>query len=164
MPIAASHSLPNKKDRKPKPSKASKGMAVKYTEYEEVEEVIDKLYCDICNGVSKSDCMKKLMLGVYGKEMKKRNATEYYKAAMNRLAVNADIEAQELRNLLYSRYETILEECINKGDMFNAKGVLDSMAKIFLGVDNKPQTAIQINGSNDGKVTVNFGFDDGNKL
>lgn len=158
--LAASHSSPNKKDRKPStvvlgnryvtPSKRAE-------KYQEVENVLDQVYVDICNGVSRFDCMQKLQKGVYGKELTKRNAYEYYNAAFDRLAVNSDIEAEKLRSLLYSRYETLLEECVEKGDMYNARGVLDSMAKIFLGVD-KPQTAIQINSDKENGITVNFGF------
>ena len=49
-------------------------------------------------------------------------------------------------------------EAIKKGDIFNAKGILDSMAKIFLGTD-KNNTNIQINSDKEGGVTVNFGFE-----
>ena len=157
--LAESHSSPNKKDRKPSAVVLGKryiSPAKRNEKYEEVENVIDQVYADICNGVSKFDCMQKLQKGVYGKELTKRNAYEYYNAAFDRLAVNSDIEAEKLRNLLYSRYETLLEECVNKGDMYNARGVLDSMAKIFLGV-RENQTNIQLNNNTDG-ITINFGF------
>lgn len=157
MPLAKSHSLPNKKDRKPKPYKTSRGIAVKNKEYYEAEEVLDQLYCDICNGVSKSDCMQKLIGGVYGKELKPRNANDYYNAALERLQYNADIEAKQLRDLLYNRYETVLEECMKRNDLFNARATLDSIAKIFLGIRDN-QTNIQLNSDNDGGITINFGF------
>ena len=162
MPLAKSHSLPNKKDRKPKPCKTQRGLLGKYKEYYEAEEVLDQLYCDICNGVSRSDCMQKLTSGVYGKEIKPRNATDYYNAALERLQYNADIEAKQLRDLLYNRYETILEECMKKGDVFNARATLDSIAKIFLGVKDN-QTNIQVNSDKDG-ITINFGFQNNNDI
>lgn len=158
--LAESHSSPNKKDRKPSAVVLGKryiSPAKRNEKYEEVENVIDQVYADICNGVSKFDCMQKLQKGVYGKELTKRNAYEYYNAAFDRLAVNSDIEAEKLRNLLYSRYETLLEEAIKKDDIYNARGVLDSMAKIFLGVKEN-QTNIQLNNNSDG-ITINFGFD-----
>lgn len=158
--LAESHSSPNKKDRKPSAVVLGKryiSPAKRNEKYEEVENVIDQVYADICNGVSKFDCMQKLQKGVYGKELTKRNAYEYYNAAFDRLAVNSDIEAEKLRNLLYSRYETLLEEAIKKDDIYNARGVLDSMAKIFLGV-RENQTNIQLNNNSDG-ITINFGFD-----
>lgn len=157
MPLAKSHSLPSKKDRKPKPYKASKGITVKNKEYYEAEEILDQLYCDICNGVSKSDCMQKLTSGVYGKELKARNASDYYNAALSRLEYNADIEAKQLRDLLYNRYETVLEECMKRGDVFNARATLDSISKIFLGVKDN-QTNIQVNSDKEGGITIKFGF------
>lgn len=158
--LAKSHSSPNKKDRKPSAVVLAKGfvsLKKRNEKYQEIENVLDQVYADICNGVSKFDCMQKLQKGVYGKELTKRNAYEYYNAAFDRLAVNSDIEAEKLRSLLYSRYETLLEECVKKGDMYNARGVLDSMAKIFLGV-RENQTNIQLNNNSDG-ITINFGFD-----
>lgn len=158
--LAQSHSSPNKKDRKAKAAVLGGRYVVpnkRAEKYQEVENVIDQVYADICNGVSKFDCMQKLQKGIYGKEISKRNSSEYYNAAFDRLAVNSDIEAEKLRNLLYSRYETLLEECVKKGDMYNARGVLDSMAKIFLGV-RENQTNIQLNNNSDG-ITINFGFD-----
>ena len=158
--LAESHSSPNKKDRKPSAAVLGGRYVVpnkRAEKYQEVENVIDQVYSDICNGVSKFDCLQKLQKGIYGKEISKRNSCEYYNAAFNRLAVNSDIEAEKLRNLLYSRYETLLEEAIKKDDIYNARGVLDSMAKIFLGVKEN-QTNIQLNNNSDG-ITINFGFD-----
>lgn len=161
MALAKSHSLPNKKDRKPKLYSTSKGITVKNKEYYEAEEILDKLYCDICNGVSRSDCMQKLASGVYGKEIKPRNANDYYNAAFKRLEYNADLEAKQLRDLLYNRYETVLEECMKRNDVFNARATLDSIAKIFLGVKDN-QTNIQVNSDKEGGITINFGFQNNN--
>lgn len=157
MPLAKSHSMPSKKDRKPRYYTTPTGRLLNLEEYNETEKVLDKLYYDICNGVSRSECMQRLRNGTYGKEMKKRNATDYYNAALARLEFNADLEAKQLRDLLYNRYETILEECMKKGDVFNARATLDSIAKIFLGVKDS-QTNIQLNTSKDGGITINFGF------
>lgn len=158
MPLAKSHSLPNKKDRKPKKSITSTGYTAQLKAYNEAEDIIDQVYVDICNGVSRFDCLQKLQAGLYNNNpMQKRQAQNYYNAAFDRLAINADIEAEKLRNLLYTRYETILEEAVKKGDVFNARAVLDSMAKVFLGTD-RPNTAIQINSDKENGVTINFGF------
>ena len=160
MPIAKSHGLPNKKDRKPKAAKSPKGYTCRSKDYEEVEAIVDLVYVDICNGVSKYDILRKLEEGNYGKAIKHKDSCyDYYNAAESRLAINADIEAEKLRNVLYSRYEAILEECIKKGDMYNARATLDSIAKIFLGAD-KPVNAIQINSDKENGVTINFGFGD----
>ena len=47
---------------------------------------------------------------------------------------------------------------MKKGDIYNARGILDSMSRIF-GIEKKtPDTAIMINSDKEGGVTVNFGF------
>lgn len=62
--------------------------------------------------------------------------------------------------MFFGRYESLLADAVKKGDLYNARGILDSMARIF-GVEKKdaPQTAIQINNNKEG-ITINFGFDD----
>jgi hypothetical protein len=123
------------------------------------DDVLDEVYCDIANGVSRSDITQKLMKGLYEPQkrgMTYRTAQEYYNCALDRMHFNTDVEHAELKDIFYTRYESLLETAIKKGDIFNAKGVLDSMAKIFLGMD-KQQNNIQINNNKDG-ITIKFGF------
>ena len=123
------------------------------------DDVLDEVYCDIANGVSRSDITQKLMKGLYEPQkrgMTYRTAQEYYNCALDRMHFNTDVEHAELKDIFYTRYESLLETAIKKGDIFNAKGVLDSMAKIFLGMD-KQQNNIQVNNNKDG-ITIHFGF------
>lgn len=134
--------------------------------FNNADDVLDCVYVDICNGVSRSDITQKLMKGLYEPQKSKmtyRTANEYYNAALDRMHFNTDVEHQKLKDIFYNRYESLLEEAVKKGDIFNAKGVLDSMAKIFLGMD-KQQNNIQINNNKDG-ITIHFGFvkDDDNE-
>ena len=130
--------------------------------FNNVDDVLDEVYADICNGVSRSDIVQKLMGGQYEnqkgqqKNMTYRTANEYWNCALDRMHYNTDIEQAELKDIFYNRYEALLEAAVKKGDIFNAKGVLDSMAKIFLGVD-KQQNNIQINNNKDG-IVIKFGF------
>jgi Na+-translocating ferredoxin:NAD+ oxidoreductase RnfC subunit len=132
------------------------------TLFNQVDDVLDEVYCDICNGVARSDIVQKLMKTQYEsqsgqqKNMTYRTANEYYNCALDRMHFNTDIEHARLKDIFYNRYESLLETAIKKGDVFNAKGVLDSMAKIFLGMD-KQQNNIQINNNKDG-ITIHFGF------
>lgn len=129
--------------------------------FNKADDILDCCYCDICNGVSRSDIIQKLMDGVYepmkGKGKSYRQANEYFNCALDRMHYNTDIEHAELKDIFYNRYESLLETAIKKGDVYNAKGILDSMAKIFLGMD-KQQNNIQINNSADG-ITIRFGFE-----
>lgn len=123
------------------------------------DDILDLVYVDICNGVARSDITQKLMKGFYEpqkREMTYRQAQEYYNCALDRMHYNTDLEHAELKDIFYNRYESLLETAIKKSDVYNARCVLDSMAKIFLGMD-KQQNNIQINNNKDG-ITIHFGF------
>lgn len=156
--LAASHSKRSKLDRKAKRTPASKGMPTLTEKYNKADDLISLVYVDIANGVSRSDCLEKLKKGLYGnKPYGARHCADYYNAALDRFAVDTDVEAERLRNVFYGRYEALLEEAVKKGDIYNARGILDSMSRIF-GVEKKiPDTAIQINNNKDG-ISINFGF------
>jgi hypothetical protein len=127
--------------------------------FNNADDIVDEVYVDICNGVARSDITQKLMKGLYEPQkrgMSYRTANAYYNTALDRMHYNTDVEHARLKDIFYNRYESLLETAIKKGDVFNAKGVLDSMAKIFLGMD-KQQNNIQINNNKEG-ITIKFGF------
>jgi hypothetical protein len=158
--LAKTHGEKSKKVRKAKKTPASKGCPTLTEDYNKADDLVSLVYVDICNGVSRSDVIQKLQLGEYGnKPIKARQSAYYYNAALDRFAVDTDIEAEKLRDMFYARYETILAECMKRNDVFNARATLDSMAKIFLGVRDGNQTNIQVNSDKDGGITINFGFD-----
>lgn len=161
--LAKSHGNKSKSDRKAKKSPVKKGAMPTLTDaYNKADDLVEQCYIDIANGVSRSVVIDKITKGVYeGMErpLAKRTAAYYYNAALDRFAVDTDIEAEKLRQMFYTRYETLLEEAVKKGDLYNARGILDSMSRIF-GVEKKtPDTAIMINSDKEGGVTVNFGFE-----
>lgn len=165
MPLTKSHSKKSKKDRSVSLTVTARGtkQPVKEKGYAKAEALIDEVYADIANGVSKSDIRKKIELGLYetqeGKTASRKTGYDYYNAAIARFAEDCDVKAEELRQIFYGRYESLLEEAVKKGDIYNARGILDSMSRIF-GVERKtPDTAIMINSDKEGGVTVNFGFD-----
>lgn len=161
--LAKTHGEKSKKVRKAKKTPASKGCPTLTEDYNKADDLVSLVYVDICNGVSRSDVIQKLQLGEYGnKPIKARQSAYYYNAALDRFAVDTDIEAEKLRDMFYARYETILAECMKRNDMFNARATLDSMAKIFLGVRDGNQTNIQINSDKEGGITINFGFQNNN--
>lgn len=163
--LAKTHGEKSKKVRKAKKTPASKGCPTLTEDYNKADDLVSLVYVDICNGVSRSDVIQKLQLGEYGnKPIKARQSAYYYNAALDRFAVDTDIEAEKLRDMFYARYETILAECMKRNDVFNARATLDSMAKIFLGVRDGNQTNIQVNSDKDGGITINFGFDNNNTV
>lgn len=153
MSLAKSHSNAKKKDRKALPNRKGD---VNIDAYDRTERVIDSIYVDITNGISRSDCIQKVMEGMYdNKPLSKRQATFYYDAAIERFTVDTDIEHEKLKNVFYTRYESLLADAIESGDRNGARAILDSMAKLFLDSEKK-NTNIQIN-SND-KIEISFGF------
>lgn len=129
--------------------------------FNRTDDILDCVYVDICNGVSRSDITQKLMKRLYEPqktEMTYRQAQEYYNCALDRMHFNTDIEHARLKDIFYNRYESLLEAAVKKNDLYNAKGILDSMAKIFLGLD-KQQNNIQINNNKEG-IVIKFGFAD----
>ena len=161
--LAKSHGKTDAKQRKAKKAPlCNTGLAPTLTEkYNTLDETISLIYVDIANGVSRSDCLQKVQEGLYNnKPVKARQAAYYYNAALDRFAEDRNIESEKLRDMFFGRYESLLADAVKKGDLYNARGILDSMARIF-GVERKdaPQTAIQINNNKEG-ITVNFGFDD----
>ena len=66
-----------------------------------------------------------------------------------------------MRNKLYARYENLYNEAMEEGANMQAKSVLDSMVK--LGQLDRPKPVVQItpDEKEGGKITINFGFDNG---
>ena len=161
--LAKSHSSKSKKERKAKRTPANNGGVPTLTDaYNAADALVEQCYCDIANGVSRSTVIQKITQGAYegmARPLAPRTAANYYNAALDRFATDCDVEAERLRNMFYGRYEALLEEAVKKGDIYNARGILDSMSRIF-GVERKaPDTAIMINSDKEGGVTVNFGFE-----
>ena len=166
--LSKSHGESSKKNRVAKRALCSKGGGVMSNKdsYNAADDLISLVYCDIANGISRSQVIDKITKGMYDgmkKPLARRTAEFYFNAAMDRFAVDCDIEAEKLRNMFYGRYEALLEEAIKKNDIFNAKGILDSMAKIFLGVDGKNKTEINVQNNGDGNVKITFGFNNNNE-
>lgn len=164
MSLSPTHSRASKKNRKMIDNgKPIQNVMTQELKYNKSDELVEKCYVDIANGASRSDVIQKLCDGIYTDfKYSRRQAQNYYNAALDRFAIDTDIEAEKLRNVFYGRYESLLNDAIEKGDIYNARGILDSMARIF-GVEKKmPQNAIQINNGGDDKIVIHFGLDGSN--
>lgn len=162
MPIINSHT-------RPKAERYSKsfydGIVVKSKDYEYVEDLLNQITADIVNGIQQSDIVAKLQQQLYdGQRQKYTKATAgmYYRTAMHRIKADREEDLEDLKSKLYSQYYQLYAEAMQAGNTLTAKQVLDSIAKIFIG--DKPSTAIQINSDKENGITINFGFDDENKL
>ena len=90
------------------------------------------------------------------KPIKQRQSEYYYKAALDRLRTDRETEIEKLKDVLYTRYESLFADSITVGDRSTAKSILDSIAKIFVGTDQK-NTNIQVNANKAG-IKISFGF------
>lgn len=163
--LAKSHSSKSKKERKAKRTPANNGGVPTLTDaYNAADALVEQVYIDIANGVTRSECIKKITSGIYDsmeRPLAARTAANYYNAALDRFAVDTDIEAEKLRNLFWGRYETLYADCVKSNDRYNARCTLDSMAKIFLGIDGKNKATIDIQ-NNGGDIKISFGFNNDN--
>lgn len=159
--LSADHALPSKLERYKRAERS--GDRAEAALFNRVDAVIDDVYEDLCNGMSRTDIIKKLSNGDY-KDQKRglspRTSSEYFNVALDRMHFNTDIRHEQLKDLFYHRFENILKRALKKDDLTNARQILDSMARIFLGED-AAKNKIEIN-SNDGKVVIKFGFNDDN--
>lgn len=158
--LSPSHSKQSKMERKAKRTPTKNGMPTLTDAYNKADDLVSQCYVDIANGVSRSVVIDKIVKGAYkGMErpLAPRTAANYYNAALDRFAVDTDIEAEKLRKMFYGRYESLLEDAIAKGDIYNARNILDSMSRIF-GIEQKtPQTQVNIQNNADG-IKISFGF------
>lgn len=152
-----SHSLPTFEQRK----KAVKGKDARNKHrWLQTDEVISAVYVDLCNGMTKSDVMEKLTKGLYETQRKPvsvRSAYEYIGCAYQRMQYDFEAKAEELRADLYSKMMAVYQDCVQKGDRYNALQALDKIMKLTGVAQDKPQNAIQVNAASSG-VTINFGF------
>lgn len=147
---------------RPKGERKSKaffeGKTVKTKQYEQTEALICAIVCDIINGVPRSDIIYKLREGLYAdqrKPYKEPTANEYYFIAMQRIRDDREENIEMLKDKLYGQYYQLYNEAIESGENMQAKAVLDSIAKTFLG-DNKN---VNVKGNINGNINVSFGFE-----
>ena len=125
------------------------------------DHVVDQCYCDIVNGLAHSEVINKLKEGLYDGQTKGisyRTAKDYLDAAMTRLHYDFESQMEDIRADLYVKLLSVYNDAMKNNDRFNANNALANLMKLTGASMDKPQTAIQINGSEDGKVIVNFGF------
>lgn len=129
------------------------------TKFKKVESILADIYADMGNGMTRTEVIAKLKNGLYPSQDKAIGqvaANGYVQIVEQRLQQDFENKRGELSNKIALGYMTIYQDALESGDRMNAVKALDGLAKLMGG--NVPQTAIQINGTKDGSVMVNFGF------
>ena len=157
--FAKSHGLPTYQERI-KERKAKAANVIK--SWADADHIVDQVYCDLCNGVAKSEIVLKFKECLYDGQKKSigyRTATDYINAAMNRLHFDMEADFADMRADLYGKLLAVYNDAMEKNDRYSAIGAITTIMKLCGVGNDKPQTAIQINSDKEGGVTVNFGFE-----
>lgn len=150
--LALAHYQPKAKDRKTTSRTAAK-------EFKRVDSIIDQIYCDICNGLTKDDIVSKTLKCMYDGQTgtpKKCTAVRYYSAAIARIQGNMDEIDKNLAATLYTRYEMLFNESLKKGDLRLSRDLLNDMSRIF-GPERDKTLTVQANNSEQ-ILRISFGF------
>ena len=154
--FSESHSLRTFKERR-----TAKGNAVGMEKWLRADKIVDEVYVDLCNGLTKSDVIQKMAEGLYehqdGKGIKERTALDYLKAAMQRMAYDYEKDAEQLRADLYTKLTAVYADAVEHNDRYNAINALQTLMKLTGVAMDKQQNNIQVNANKDG-ITINFGF------
>lgn len=155
--FAESHSLRTFKERRAAKMKDGKAGMVKWLK---ADKVVDSVYVDLVNGLTRSDVTQKLIEGLYneqeGKGITYRVAVEYVNAAQQRMMYDFEEKADILRADLYTKMVSVYSDCIEKNDRYNALIALDKIMKLTGVAIQQPQT--QVNLKSDGNISISFGF------
>lgn len=157
--FAKSHSLPTYQERK---AQVTTKNTAKRKRWLTADHIVDQVYCDLCNGIARSEILLKLTQGIYDGQTRgigERTAYDYLAAAMDRLHYDLEDKMEDLRADLYGKLLTVYNDAMKAGDRYSAIGALGTMIKLVGASNDKPQTNIQINSDKEGGVTVNFGFE-----
>ena len=150
--LALGHYQPKAKDRKTTSRTAAK-------EFKRVDSVIDQIYCDICNGLTRDDIISKVVNSLYegqkGKP-KRETAADYYCAAIRRIQGNMDEIDKNLAATLYTRYEMLFNESMKKGDLRLSRDILNDVSRIF-GPERDKTLTVQAD-TNEKVLRISFGF------
>lgn len=155
--FAESHSLPTFKERKAAKLKESR---LQYPKWLRADKVVDLIYVDLINGVTKSDVIQKLNEGLYppqeGKGIGLRTALDYIDAAQQRLRYDYEAKAEEMRADLYTKLMSVYADAVEHNDRYSAIGAIQTLMKLTGVAIEKQQT--QVNLKSDGNISISFGF------
>lgn len=123
--------------------------------YEVPIPVVEKMYHDMVMGESFVAMKRKWYAGGYSPDMKENDFDVAMKALARYTALNVEKLENDERARLYARYLAIYKTAMDVGQLREAKGTLDSMAKL-LGL-NKSNENVEVSKDND-SITISFGL------
>lgn len=140
-----------------KPKQGKRVSQKQLDEYDRVQRLIEEVQCDLVNGVLRSEIFNKFRDRQYEnlnpkKDIGERQIQNYIKAAWELMREDRIEKQNELRDMLFSQYMSQYAEATQMGNVIAAKGVLDSIAKIFL----PDEKTLNLNANVQGDITIDF--------
>ena len=154
---AESHSLPTFEQRVA--ARKTKTGANK-ERWLKTDGIVSEIYVDICNGMTRSDVLEKLMSGLYegqDRGLKLRTAQDYVAAAYKRMQYDFEAKAEEMRADLYNKLISVYADAVKANDRYNAIQAVNTIMKLTGVAQDKPQNNIQVNANKEG-IKISFGF------
>lgn len=129
----------------------------------EKEDLIEKIWCDVVNGVSRYQIKKKLEKDAYEghktSTLSRSSHFNYIAEAYNNCKPELIEEKERQRDLFYERILSVYSDAIDVGDRSNALKALE-MAMRLSGLDKQSTKTVEISNEKDGNVKILFGFDE----
>lgn len=126
----------------------------------EKEELVEIVWCDLVNGVSRFQILKKLENDAYdGHETSKMSRTAKYnliQEAYNNCQYELGKEKEKQRDLFYERILSVYNDSVDNRDRQNALKALDMMGKLG-GLYAKEEKDVNLNGNINAQIT--FGLE-----
>lgn len=129
----------------------------------QITDIEIKLYEDLVNGASRLYMLRKWFAGAYGNQITTIDAdeeafNEAYNLTVKRLKENIEQLSDDERDKLYSRYLSIYKMAVDIGNLKEARGTLDSMAKLQGLSDSGKNIRVRQDKEND-VIEISFGLD-----
>ena len=163
MSLSKKHFSPNKEDRVLRahfvPMYGTK-VNPKKEEFDRVERLLDALTVDYVNGRTKSDIWLKVQNKKYDDlaegGMSEQTFNSYWSAIQSRLAFDRSRDSEVTKDFLYSAFISLYNEAVESGNLFAAKGILESVMKLTGVAEQKQMT---VSTAPTGNVEIKFGFE-----
>lgn len=126
----------------------------------EKDEVVDKMYQDVLNGLSKREIKNKFLGGEYPVptagtlRSEERKFFRYWNSMLEQFGEEFEGSMKDLKAKLIARYTYLYERCMAGNNLKDARSVLDSIVKLT-GADAPQKQEIELKG-----FTIDFGLDD----
>lgn len=138
-----------------RPKQGKKVTQRQLDEYDRVQRLIEEVQVDLVNGTLRSEIFNKFRDRMYEnlhptKNICERQIQNYIKAAWELLREDRIEKQQELKDLLFSQYMSQYQEATQNGNTLAAKGILDSIAKVFLPDEKNIKLDVE------GDITIDF--------